>query len=105
MSVITQKAQNSDNFEKFNVWANNFKSSQLDRLRLEGKSKLGGAAWWWARLDHDLQSVLLHRASGGDLDAQRFVGCEWSGVPEAVRVKVAVESRAMHRVLEGCPWR
>ncbi len=105
MSVITQKAQNSDNFDRFRIWANEFRTSQLDRLRLEGKSKLGGASWWWSRLDHDLQSVLLHRASGGDLDAQRFVGGEWAIVPDAMRAKVSIESRAMHRVLEGCPWR
>ncbi|WP_370678404.1 hypothetical protein [Comamonas sp. GB3 AK4-5] len=86
----------------FREWANAHTEAYHVRRRALGYGGTGGAGRWWTLLDADLRCFLLSRQAPKDWE--KYMACEWHALPKALRSVLALDIRAVRRMLEDCTW-
>ena len=87
----------------FDVWANDLRDVQAVRMRQQGRGGRGGGLTWWRTLDDRHRAFILSTVCPDDWE--KWIYADWAALPDGLRTAISIETKAVMRALEGCPWR
>ena len=87
----------------FDRWANGLREVQAIRQKATGRGGSGGVEKWWEGVPDDFKCFLLSTIAVDDWE--RYEGAKWAALPDGLRCAIAMQCRALARVVTCCPWR